>query len=168
MISPASITVARSEDNTLAATPSFPAPSVLPIHIISPVAFYISYGRHLGPALTIDGQRPGPCPGQARPAGGQAGTAHRASRAVPLRATCLAFGQSRHYGLFFGPGRPDKHGQFSRPCQSEAHSAYKGRTEGSRKKAKEGRREGVELEVPRPALRARGRCGGVLGAGAPR
>ena len=31
---------------------------------------------------------------QARPAGVRAGTARRASRAVPLRALCLAFGPS--------------------------------------------------------------------------
>jgi len=44
------------------------------------------------PDLSIVGQRAGP--GQAQPARGRAGTARRASRAVPLRASCLAFGPS--------------------------------------------------------------------------
>ena len=72
-------------------------------------------------APPIDGQRAGLGLGQARPAGGWAGTAHRASRAVPLRASCRPSAQARARGPKFMLGQPTRHGQITRPCQPEAH-----------------------------------------------
>jgi len=57
---------------------------------------YIPFSlRNVHHILSIDGQRAGPArhgPVKARADGGQASTARRASRTVPLRATGLAFG----------------------------------------------------------------------------
>lgn len=101
-------------------------------------------------ALSIDGHRVGSArhgtyTGQAWPTGRRAGTASRASRAVPPHASCLAFGPSTalRAKIRVVLAQLEKHAMANRPSQHKAHD----------REWRNPRRELLSLEVWRSACR---------------